>query len=233
MSRLDDLLKEAKNHFTEVYNTLDKGSTGRNIRHDKNALISTINRAFPATANDPQYASMDDLLAFGGVGTGTLKFPETPYSKAHATAQRNAMLPVEQGGLGLPENNTAMDRARAMGFDVDNPVYHGTRSSFDSFEPSKPRSALGNPKGIYFDTDKRVAEEYSQDVDGGYDEKSRIINALVNKSGSEIKPRIENGYKESEIIVKDPKNIRSRFAAFDPLKKIAQTYWQAYWLARP
>lgn len=71
MSRLDDLLKEAKNHFTEVYNTLDKGSTGRNIRHDKNALISTINRAFPATAHDPQYASMDDLLAFGGVGTGT------------------------------------------------------------------------------------------------------------------------------------------------------------------
>jgi ADP-Ribosyltransferase in polyvalent proteins len=71
MGRIDDLLAEAKNHFSEVYNTLDKGSTGRNIRHDKNALISTINRAFPATAHDPQRASMDDLLAFGGVGTGT------------------------------------------------------------------------------------------------------------------------------------------------------------------
>lgn len=34
---------------------------------------------------------------------------------------------VEKGGLGfLTPDNTAMDRARAMGFDVDNPVYHGT-----------------------------------------------------------------------------------------------------------
>jgi hypothetical protein len=41
--------------------------------------------------------------------------PLTEFEQAHLTAQRNAALPVNQGGLGLPANNTAMDRARAMG----------------------------------------------------------------------------------------------------------------------
>ena len=52
------------------------------------------------------------------------EIPPTPYELAHAEAQRVAALPVEQGGLGLPPDNTAMDRARAMGFDTD--AYHGT-----------------------------------------------------------------------------------------------------------
>jgi len=44
------------------------------------------------------------------------EIPPTPYELAHAEAQRVAALPVEQGGLGLPPDNTAMDRARAMGY---------------------------------------------------------------------------------------------------------------------
>jgi hypothetical protein len=41
----------------------------------------------------------------------------SPYPQAEAMrlAQQRAALPVEQGGLGLLENNTAMDRAKAMG----------------------------------------------------------------------------------------------------------------------
>ena len=37
--------------------------------------------------------------------------------------------------LGLPANNTAADRATAMGFGDD--VYHGTKTSFDEFSPDK------------------------------------------------------------------------------------------------
>ena len=40
-----------------------------------------------------------------------------PQGKALETAQRNAAKPVSEGGLGLPANNTPMDRAKAMGFD--------------------------------------------------------------------------------------------------------------------
>ncbi len=39
--------------------------------------------------------------------------PETEFSMAHEIAQKNASLPVSEGGLGLPPNNTAIDRARA------------------------------------------------------------------------------------------------------------------------
>jgi len=41
---------------------------------------------------------------------------------AKEIAKRNAALPIEQGGLGLPIKNTPMDRAKAMGFFTDNPV---------------------------------------------------------------------------------------------------------------
>jgi hypothetical protein len=53
------------------------------------------------------------------------KLPATEFSKAHDIARINAALPVEQGGLGLHPDNTAMERARAMGYE---PTYHGTGS---------------------------------------------------------------------------------------------------------
>ena len=54
---------------------------------------------------------------------------QSPYPQQAALdlAQQRAALPVEQGGLGLPANNTAADRAKAMGFDVD--AYHSTNAS--------------------------------------------------------------------------------------------------------
>ena len=51
--------------------------------------------------------------------------------------------------LNLPENNTATDRAKAMGFDTDNVLYHGSLKDFDEFslENAVPESYFG--KGIY------------------------------------------------------------------------------------
>ena len=50
--------------------------------------------------------------------------PSYPQQEALDTAQRNAALSVEEGGLGLPKDNTPEMRAQAMGYDV--PAYHGT-----------------------------------------------------------------------------------------------------------
>jgi hypothetical protein len=50
--------------------------------------------------------------------------PIAPRQEALDTAQRNAALPVEEGGLGLPKNNTPEMRAEAMGYNT--PAYHGT-----------------------------------------------------------------------------------------------------------
>jgi hypothetical protein len=58
----------------------------------------------------------------------------TKFEEAFKTAQKNAALPVEKGGLGLPKNNTALDRAKAMGFDTN--VYHGTKQDIvGGFKP--------------------------------------------------------------------------------------------------
>ena len=58
---------------------------------------------------------------------GTIKgVSKAPFEEALNLAQQRATLPVSEGGLGLPANNTAMDRAKAMGFDTKNIEYHTT-----------------------------------------------------------------------------------------------------------
>lgn len=58
------------------------------------------------------------------------KSAKTKFELAHDLAQQRAALPVAEGGLGLPASNTAMDRAKALGFDTD--VYHGGKSNIKS-----------------------------------------------------------------------------------------------------
>ena len=60
------------------------------------------------------------------------KAQRSPYPQQAALdlAQQRAALPVEQGGLGLPANNTAADRAKAMGFDVETSYIHSTSNPF-------------------------------------------------------------------------------------------------------
>ena len=48
-----------------------------------------------------------------------------PRKEALDTAQRNAALPIEQGGLGLPKDNTPEMRAEALGVATD--AYHGSK----------------------------------------------------------------------------------------------------------
>jgi hypothetical protein len=48
----------------------------------------------------------------------------SPQQEALDKAQRNAALSVEEGGLGLPKDNTPEMRAEAMGYNT--PAYHGT-----------------------------------------------------------------------------------------------------------
>lgn len=60
----------------------------------------------------------------------------TEFELRHATAQRNAALPVEQGGLGLGPQNTAQERAAAMGFERG--WVHGSpRPDLVELRPSK------------------------------------------------------------------------------------------------
>ena len=87
-------------------------------------------------------ASSQDPMAF----VGSIKSVKTPFEIAHNIAQKNA---VEM--LGLHPENTAMDRAKALGFDVDNPMYHGTTKDFPAFDPEKT-----NDIGFHFGTPEQA-----------------------------------------------------------------------------
>lgn len=191
------------------------------------------------------------------------EIPPTQYELAHQTAQRNAALPVEQGGLGLPAGNTAMDRARAMGFDTD--AYHGTNANIAAFDHTQLGAQTGNPNaqlGTFATQDPSEASRYTKDfgkTTGGnvipltlnaqnkynmpYTEANDLAMGLFTAPGNTPRERmasameiararksslINEGYDSAlvnaghpyeEIVTFDPKNIRSRFAAFDPMKR--------------
>ena len=114
-----------------------------------------------ANANAPRTLNAGYMGQRGAIGT---QRPLTEFEQAHLTAQRNAALPVEKGGLGLPADNTAMDRARAMGFDVDNPVYHGTGADFPNFQGSTTGKTRGS--GVFFTENPSVASTYASSNGG-------------------------------------------------------------------
>jgi hypothetical protein len=88
-------------------------------------------------------------------------------AKKFDLAQMRAALPIEQGGLGLPPNNTAMDRAKAMGYTV--PLWHSSPS---------PDIHKFNPKSWFADRPE-ISETYLQKGKEG----STMYPVLINPEG--------------------------------------------------
>lgn len=80
-------------------------------------------------------------------------------------------------------------------------AYHGTRRQFDKFEPFNPSGAIGNPKGVYFTRDLDTAIEYSMDVDGAVDERSRVIKAQLSIDSEQDGKIIYHSYTGEEIVM--------------------------------
>lgn len=153
----------------------------------------------------------------------------TEFEQRHLIAQHNAALPVNQGGLGLPADNTAMDRAMALGFDTH--AYHGTNKEFSEFDPSKTKFGLN---GVFTSTDPKGASKYVEagntglptKEDGGF-----VMPLMVNGSRSvepeyfnitNIKNELSKGNNVvggDVVVIPDASRIRSRFAAFDPMRR--------------
>lgn len=93
----------------------------------------------------------------GNVTKGLLS--KTQFEKAQEIASKNA-----ETLLGLPKGNTAMDRAKAMGFNVDKPVYHGTGADIKAFDPllADTRRKTGTPTGsVVVTNNPEVANTYA------------------------------------------------------------------------
>lgn len=66
--------------------------------------------------------------------------PPDPTPEAMEIARLNAAKPVEEGGLGLPLDNTNIDRARAMGYGI--PFYHGTMDEITRVESFRNKAGF-------------------------------------------------------------------------------------------
>jgi len=169
----------------------------------------------------------------GNVTKGLLS--KTQFEKAQKIASKNA-----ETLLGLPKGNTAMDRARAMGYDT--PAYHGTNADISSFIPSD----IGTyGAGVYTAKNPEIAEGYFQDfvnantmpllIKQGKAKQFESFGDYINQKGTgrttysygdDLRNAGYNSlnvkfYPEGDIREYNsfnPQNIRSRFAAFDPAR---------------
>lgn len=139
-------------------------SFGDAVQQSKRGLL---NPEIPNPTNDPYVAKI------------AARFEE---------ARKNAALPKSKGGLGLPADNTAAQRAKAMGFDTD--AYHGTLGDIREFDPTWHGMATNAPsarKADFFSESPKVATGYA------YMGQSREIrdayrNAQIKKAGWAAQP---------------------------------------------
>ena len=109
----------------------------------------------------------------GNVTKGLLS--KTQFEKAQEIASRNA-----ETLLGLPKGNTAMERAKAMGFDINTPLYHGTTSDIKAFDPAMiGKNFKEISGGTYSTTSPFEASGYAEPV--GINEIRDRVRAATNK----------------------------------------------------
>lgn len=87
-----------------------------------------------------------------------------PQDKALATAQANAAKPISEGGLGLGPNNTAIERAKALGYSEN--AFHGTNTDFPAFKTNAGKGKTQGT-GAFFTENPSVASTYTSGIDGG------------------------------------------------------------------
>jgi hypothetical protein len=119
-----------------------------------------------------------------------------PQQEALDTAQRNAALPVEKGGLGLPKDNTAMDRAKAMGFDID--TLHGSPNPY--IEAFDPMLAGGNTGNAF---DSNIFATSSPESATGY-----ALNWKHYRNTVKTSPEFKAITREENSLLRDIGNLR-------------------------
>lgn len=172
LNKYDDLLRQEKEILDnklapiEAYRRLTGEAQARLTQERIQMNMEQRRENYPLEGNKIADIPFNKLITrYGGSGDQrSIDLPETEFSIAHKIAQEHAALPIEQGGLGLPPDNTAMDRARALGFDTETPLYHGTNADIKEFDLNKTGSATGAIQygdGIYTTTTPGVASGYA------------------------------------------------------------------------
>lgn len=117
-----------------------------------------------------------------------------PQENALKLAQQRAALPVEQGGLGLKPNNTAAERAAAMGFDT--PALHGSGTpNIQVFDPNLVGTKAGNAFDNYMwsTSSPEAASGYALNPEQfGLLPEVKTLNAKISQLGKDISSAYSN-----------------------------------------
>lgn len=138
---------------------------------------------------------------------GSIKNVVGPLTRM-ATAQVRAALPYAEGGLNLPANNTAMQRARAMGFETapSKELYHGSRGELvGNIDPSK--SDYGFHVGTLEQAENRLKTFGNRGID--FPEGANISPMLKNKYADFLNAKDKGSFNADELVeqFKGNKNI--------------------------
>lgn len=130
---------------------------------------------------------------------------QTPHEIAHSIAQHNAAQPISKGGLGLHSNNTALERAHAMGYDIKNPRYRGmtVAHSDTHIQPYIWTSPNPNHAAEYAYNDLnsqpnvlKVFVKHNSPVHLGY--RNSVISTPFDDIKDRVKDRILNAFKHKQ-----------------------------------
>jgi len=173
-----------------------------------------------SVANALQQATQDPYSGLNVLGTTKL-VGKTAQELKHLEAQKYA---TEM--LGLHPENTGIERAKALEYIT--PVYHGTNVHVNEFNPNS-----------WFTTEPKYASQYANVLQpNGIAEAPQVIPALLRlgktkeaqmftttddvmkalgkKNTDSFTLNNVGGGESSHYVIKDPRNIRSINAAFDP-----------------
>jgi len=181
-------------YFEDYGQLIEPGSP---LNNDYQNLKQRVSRHVPSNEDFRNPKSMSEwsqaaaLNAPMGLST---KLPPTKYSIAQDIARRKAALRPDHRGLGLPANNTNMDRAKALGYDTD--VYHGTKSDITELDKTQlgiNTGAESAKKGFFSAKDPQTAETYAreslrpeaQKIMASYDSELKLLTDDLLKSSGE------------------------------------------------
>ena len=124
---------------------------------------------------------------------------KTTFEMQNELAQKRAALPVDQGGLGLPANNTAAQRAEAMGFNT--PAYHSTKQDPAVLLPRPPASSR---RGTDFGVHVGNADQANSAIIPTWHEnllRSQISRPdMSDVSKASYMKDLENSYSNSQVM---------------------------------
>jgi hypothetical protein len=159
-------------------------------------------------------AAMQAPEAIGAVAAITPKVAQkvanalTGQQLAHEIARQNAVKM-----LGLSETNTAMDRAKAMGF-VDD-YYHGTNKEFDAFDINKSGAKTGNPNAVLGSFLTPNPQEASRYAEAWGKEGGNVLRLLIRPGQQYSMP-----FRELDEMAMLPYKKMMADPSFDPNKTV-------------